>query len=480
MNRLTPQSARQRGVTVPSHAGRLSPGIVHLGIGAFARAHTAVFTDEAMIATGDERWGVLGVSQRSATVPEQLAPQAGLFSVATRGDHVDRIDVIASLSGAVDGARRADAVVAAIADPRTHVVTLTITEKGYRLRADGSLDLDDPAVRADIAGATTTAVGQLAAAIIARDGAPLSLVSCDNLPHNGASLRRALEAFAEARGGVDGRAIAASLATSISTPDTMVDRMVPATTAADLKRVAERLGLRDEAAVVAEPYRQWVIADDFIGERPAWELAGAQIVDEVAPWEDAKLRILNASHSLLAYLGLLGDTDTIAETVGVEEWETAARRFIDAEVAPTLRAPATMNVAAYRDQVLERFANPYLGHTVRKVGSDGSQKMGPRIVSTMRAAIRQGISPRWSSLAVAAWATHVRSSAPSAHDDPRRAEVASAAGVASPQDAVVRLLELIAPDLAADQTVTRLVGGWVDVLERGGIDAVKEEIRAEQ
>lgn len=477
MTRLSLAAARATGAALPAHAGRLGTGIVHLGIGAFARAHTAVYTDAAIAATGDDRWGMLGVSQRSGTVPAQLAPQNALFAVATRAPGVDRVDVVAALTGALDGSTDPTAVVAAIADPRTHVVTLTVTEKGYRLRADGRLDLDAADVRADLAGATGTVVGQLAAGILARGGAPLTLVSCDNLLGNGAMLHAALADYADALGGADGARLAAALGDSVRLPATMVDRMVPATTDADLDAVAARLGLRDEAAVVAEPFRQWVLADDFAADRPAWERAGALFVDDVAPWEDAKLRVLNASHTLLAYLGLLGETPTIAETVAVDEWRAAVRLLVDVDVAPTLHLPAGLDLAEYRDSVIARFGNPHLGHTVAKVGADGSQKLAPRLLSTVRAARAAGAEPRWASLPIVLWAEYVRTHA-AGLDDPRAAELtARAEGPA--ESAGVRLLESLAPDLAADEAVADLVTGWGRVVNTGGIAAVKEEIRAQ-
>ncbi|WP_159501188.1 mannitol dehydrogenase family protein [Microbacterium sp. 18062] len=480
MERLSIASAARRGLVLPVHAGRVRAGIVHLGIGAFARAHTAVLTDAAMSATGDDRWGIVGVSQRSATVPEQLGPQDGLFTVTSRSAASTVTEVVASVVRAVAAQGAPDEVAAAIASPETRVVTLTITEKGYHLGGDGDLDVASPAVRADLAGARSTAIGQLAAGIAARDGAPLTVLSCDNLPGNGRLLARALASFADALGGAAGSRLSSALSRSIRFPDTMVDRMVPATTDADREAVARRLGLGDDAAVVAEPYLQWVIADDFAAERPAWERAGAQFVADVAPWEGAKLRILNASHSLLAYLGLLSGAVTVAQAVAVPEWRTAIRRLVDDDVLPSLELPAGMHGDEYRDAVIERFGNPHLGHTVAKVGADGSQKIGPRIGATIRAARARGREPRAAALAVAAWAAYLRRADPATVDDPRRDEVTAAASGAAPGEGGLRVLELIAPDLAADAVVADLLRGWSRVIERAGVSGVKEELRGQQ
>jgi mannitol-1-phosphate/altronate dehydrogenase len=342
----------------------LSVGIVHLGLGAFHRAHQAVITEQAAVVSGDTRWGIAGVSQRSATVKNQLAPQDGLYSVLERGLGDPTVRVIGSIRDVLTAPEGPEAVVARIADPAVAVVTLTVTEKGYRA-ANGGLDLTDTEIRADLTGRPPrTVVGQLAAAI-ARRTEPLTIVSCDNLVANGPFLQRLVAEYFDALGKTPETFGATRF------PASMVDRIVPATTDADRDETARLLGVRDEAVVVAEPFLQWVIEDDFAGDRPAWDQAGAVLTQDVAPWEQAKLRMLNATHSMLAYLGALRGYVTIAEAVRDDELNQLARQLMTDDVVPTLTPPDGLDLAEYGATVLERFANPALKHQTRQVAMLG-------------------------------------------------------------------------------------------------------------
>jgi fructuronate reductase len=361
-------------------------GIVHLGLGAFHRAHQAVFTEEAAIRTGETGWGISGISQRSAAVREQLAPQDGLYSVLTRGAGDPTLRVIGSIREVLTAPEDPAAVVARIADPAVSVVTLTVTEKGYRAASQGGLDLTDPEIQADLAGrAPRTVVGQLAAGLIRRGqtgAGPLTILSCDNLVANGPFLRRLMDDYAAAS---PSKELAEQLEVA-RFPASMVDRIVPATTDADRDEAAALLGVRDEAVVVAEPFLQWVIEDDFAGARPAWDKAGAILTSDVAPWEQAKLRMLNATHSMLAYLGGLRGYETIAEAVRDEQLAELANELMTADVIPTLRPPEGLDLAAYGRSVLDRFANPALKHRTAQVAMDGSVKLPVRLLGTIRAA----------------------------------------------------------------------------------------------
>ncbi|MBO0826281.1 MAG: mannitol dehydrogenase family protein, partial [Streptosporangiales bacterium] len=283
-------------------------GVVHLGVGAFHRAHQAVYTEDA----GD--WGICGVTQRSARVARRLLPQDGLYAVLTKGPGAGDARVVGAVREVLVGPDDPASVVARIADPAVRVVTLTVTEKGYRRDpATGRLRRDDPEVAADLAGRTPrTVVGQLVAGLDARrctDAGPLTVVCCDNLPSNGPALRALVGDYV----GDDG--LAAWIAGSVRFPATMVDRIVPATTDADRAEVTRLLGVVDDGAVVAEPFSQWVIEDDFAADRPAWEKAGAVLTADVAPYETVKLRMLNGAHSTLAYLGALAGHEHIADAV---------------------------------------------------------------------------------------------------------------------------------------------------------------------
>ncbi len=424
----------------------LSVGIVHLGIGAFHRAHQAVVTERAAVETGETRWGITGVSQRSTTVRDQLAPQDGLYSVLERGLGEPSVQVIGSIREVLTAPEDPEAVVARIADPAVSVVTLTVTEKGYRAAGAG-LNLDDPEIQADLTGRPPrTVVGQLAAAIARREE-PLTIVSCDNLVANGPFLRTLVTEYFDALGKVPATFEATRF------PASMVDRIVPATTDADRDEAARLLGVRDEAVVVAEPFLQWVIEDDFAGARPAWERGGAVLTGDVEPWEQAKLRMLNATHSMLAYLGALRGYETIAEAVRDEELGGLARQLMTDDVVPTLTPPDGLDLAAYGATVLERFENPALKHRTRQVAMDGSVKLPVRMLGTVRDRLTAGAEPRTISLAVAAWMVYVQRTPDL--DDPQSDRLKSAvAGLADPAklvDALLAVDTIFTPDLRESQ-----------------------------
>ncbi|RZT26835.1 fructuronate reductase [Kribbella sp. VKM Ac-2569] len=437
----------------------LSVGIVHLGIGAFHRAHQAVVTERAAVETGETRWGITGVSQRSTTVRDQLAPQDALYSVLERGLGEPSVQVIGSIREVLTVPEDPEAVVARIADPAVSVVTLTVTEKGYRAAGAG-LNLDDPEIQADLTGRPPrTVVGQLAAAIARREE-PLTIVSCDNLVANGPFLRTLVTEYFDALGKVP--------ATFEGTrfPASMVDRIVPATTDADRDEAARLLGVRDEAVVVAEPFLQWVIEDDFAGARPAWERGGAVLTGDVAPWEQAKLRMLNATHSMLAYLGALRGYETIAEAVRDEELGGLARQLMTDDVVPTLMPPDGLDLAAYGATVLERFENPALKHRTRQVAMDGSVKLPVRMLGTVRDRLTAGAEPRTISLAVAAWMVYVQRTPDL--DDPQAARLKSAAADTTDPtklvDALLAIDTIFTPDLRDSQLFRDLLVDHVNTL----------------
>lgn len=375
-----------------------STGIVHFGLGAFSRAHQVVYTEDAMLATGDRSWGVLGVSNRMRGV---LEPQDYRYTVLERGEGAAAPRMVGALSGVVRG----EDVPELLARPQIRVVTLTVTEKGYRHDpATGKLDLGDPEITGDLTGKQSkTVVGQLVHGLRRRvGGPPLTVVCCDNLPGNGEFLRGLVESFCHAAGL---GALADWIGDNVTFPSTMVDRITPTTTEDDLREAERELGYRDEALVVTEPFRQWVIEDSFAGDRPAWERAGAVFTADVEPWERLKLRVLNASHSLLAYFGLLLGHATIAEAVGDPVLRDACSGMITDDVLPVLDAPT--DAVEYGRTTLARFANPALRHTTKQVASDGSQKLGPRLLGTATDLRTRGREPRWIPYVVAAWLRHV-------------------------------------------------------------------------
>jgi fructuronate reductase len=345
--------------------------MVHLGLGAFHRAHQAVFTEQAVAASGGD-WGICGVAPRRRAVIERLGPQDGLYAVLERGPREDRVRVVATVREALAARDAPDRVLARIANPATLVVTLTVTEDGYpRDPATGRLR-DDPELAADLAGdgSPRTVLGLLVRGLQARmatgEAGPITVVSCDNLPRNGAILAALVDDFCTRLGGPGGERLGDWVQAHVAFPCTVVDRIVPASTETDRADVAQALGVADHAAVVGEPFASWIIEDAFAAERPAWERAGALVVDDVAPHEALKLRVLNATHSLLAYAGLLAGLRTVDETVDADWLAEAARRFIG-DVRPTLPASLDVDVDAYVEALFARWANARIGHRLEQI-----------------------------------------------------------------------------------------------------------------
>jgi fructuronate reductase len=457
--------------------------MVHLGIGAFHRAHQAWYTE----ACGD--WGSCGVTQRSPRVAEQLVPQDQLYTLLVRDGEAARPQVIGAVREVCFAGADPGAVTSRIARPGVSIVSLTVTEKGYRHDpATGRLRLADPEVAADLAGRPPqTVIGQLTAGLAARAAAgagPLTVLCCDNLPANGPTVRGFVLDYAQAYAAQ--HPAAAGLPDWIDTqaafPATMVDRIVPATTEADRADAAALLGMQDLAAVVAEPFTQWVIEDRFAAPRPAWEKAGAELVADVAPYETVKLRLLNGAHSALAYLGGLAGHEFIVEARRDEVLAAAAHRLMIEDAAPTVQAPAGMEPDGYAGQVLRRFGNTALRHRCAQVAMDGSQKLPQRLLGTVADRLAAGGTPVWAGLAVAAWMRHVWAGRaddgrPFPVDDPLaglfRARLA-AAGAGDGADQAGRVtgallgIREVFGDLAGSAALRELLTGHLTRLARDG------------
>ena len=383
-------------------------GIVHIGVGAFHRAHQAVFLDDRL-AAGETDWAICGASLRSADTRNALAPQDGLYSVAARGPDREEIRVIGALRELIVAPADPERMLAAMTRRNVRIVSLTITEKGYcHDPAHCELIETHPDVLHDLARPETprSAPGLIVEALRRRRAAgvaPFTVLSCDNLPSNGATTHRVLRRMAELREPDLGR----WFADAVFCPSTMVDRIVPATTEEDRRRVAERLGCVDAWPVVTEPFRQWVIEDRFGAGRPRLEDSGATLVADVAPYELAKLRLLNGAHSALAYLGYLAGYETIAETMADSAFARFARGLMDEEAAPTLATLGGDDLFDYKRRLIERFQNPALSHRTSQIATDGSQKLPQRLLGTARDRLAIGAPFPRVALAVAGWMRYV-------------------------------------------------------------------------
>ena len=455
-------------------------GIVHLGLGAFHRAHQAVFTD-SVLAT-DPRWGILGVSMKTPRATAALAAQDGLYSVVTRSQEGVSLRVIGAVRETLFAGADPAALVRRIADPRVHVVTLTVTEKGYcHDPATGALNLAHPDVVHDLAhpDAPCSAVGFVVAGLALRratGAGALNVVCCDNLPHNGRTLEGLVQAFAQARE----PALAEWIALHAAFPCTMVDRIVPATTDEDIAEAGRRLGVTDAAPVVAEPYNSWVIEDRFVAPRPAWEAAGAQLVADVLPFETMKLRMLNGSHSTMAYLGFLMGHEFIWQASADPLLAALVERQMAEEIAPTLVAPPGVDPKAYGAKLMERFRNPALPHKTRQIAMDGSQKLPQRLLGTIRDRLGAGAPVRHLTLAVAGWIRYASGSDergnPFEVQDPLAPEfrqiVRDAGGDPGPvADGFLDLASVFGTDLVAHYAFREAVRAQVIALFRDGAKA---------
>jgi fructuronate reductase len=399
--------------TLPANVARptydrsaLRTGIVHLGIGSFHRAHQAVYTD-SVLANGDLCWGIVAASLRNPDTRDALKPQDYLYTLNLRYE-AESLRVIGSLRDILVAPENPAALIETLCQPSVSIVSLTVTEKGYCYDpASRALNEADADILYDLAHpfAPRTVFGFLAAAIGRRRQlglGPFTVLCCDNLPANGRTLHGLLSRYTEL--------VSPDLGTfvrhEILCPDTMVDRIVPATTNEDRQHLSDTIGIDDLWPVIAEPFTQWVIEDCFSGARPAWEEAGATFVKDVAPFESMKLRMLNGSHSALAYLGYLAGYETVAEAMGNDALAGLAEGVMT-DAMPTLDLPAHIDVDAYKDSLLTRFRNKALHHGTWQIAMDGSQKLPQRILAPIRDRIGMGLPIERHALVVAGWMRYV-------------------------------------------------------------------------
>ena len=422
---------------------KVTTGIVHLGLGAFHRAHQAVYTDSLL--AEDPRWGIAGVSLRASDTRDALEPQGALYTLVEKDAAETRCRVIGGIVETLVAPEDPQRVVEKLAAPSTRIVTLTITEKGYCRNAAGTgLDADRPDISADIADLQRpkTMPGIVIAALSRRRERglpPFAILSCDNLPSNGKTTRAVLMDFAR----LAAPELTDWMSATLATPSSMVDRIVPKTTEADRAQLAAKLGYCDAWPVMTEAFSQWVMEDRFPLGRPAWERAGAIFTDAVEPYEKMKLLLLNGSHSALAYLGLLGGFETVAAAFA----EPGLKRFVtelaQAELIPTLTAPVGQDPHVYLDHLHQRFANPAIRHALLQIAADGSQKLPQRLLSAAALRLEAGADVSRIAAVIAAWIACWRRA--SANDprfdlsDPLSAALLAAAAEPLPAASVLRL-----------------------------------------
>lgn len=467
---------------MPYDRSGVAPAIVHLGVGAFQRAHIAPYVDEILVA--DPSWGIIGASLRSAATRDALAPQDFLYTLIVRSGAGASACIIGSVLDILDAATQRRELIAAMIDPRTRIVSLTVTEKGYcHDPATGEIDPRHPLVMRDLEHPElpATAPALIVRALELRRSAgiaPFTVLSCDNLPENGKTTARIVTGFASLRY----QDLAQYIAGEVAFPSTMVDRIVPATTDAD-RQLAHRLtGLADAWPVVTEPFSQWVIEDCFPSGRPPFERAGVQLVADVRPFELMKLRMLNGSHSTIAYLGYLGGYEHVSEAIADPAIHALIRGLMTEEVMGTLPGHF-QDLGAYRDSLLERFRNPALRHRTWQIAMDGSQKLPQRLLGTIRDRLAHGLPITRAALGVAAWMRYVtgidEKGSPIEVSDPfapRLKAITDAAG-GSPTaivDGLLQIAEIFGDDLPRNDAFrAELIGHLSSLFRRGAIETTR-------
>lgn len=396
---LTPRYDRQQ----------LQTRIVHFGFGAFHRAHQALLTDRVLNAQGGD-WGICEISLFSGDrLMSQLREQNHLYTVLEKGANGNQAIIVGAVKECLNAKLDSLAtIIEKFCEPQVAIVSLTITEKGYCIDpATGSLDVSNPCIIHDMQHPTEphSAPGILVEALHRRRErglSPFTVLSCDNIPDNGHVVKNAVLGIAEKRAAE----LAAWIQQHVSFPGTMVDRIVPAATEESLDEITRELGVADPCAISCEPFIQWVIEDNFVAGRPQWEVAGVQMVDDVLPWEQMKLRMLNGSHSFLAYLGYLAGFQHISDCMQDSAFREAAYRLMMNEQAPTLRI-TNVDLSRYAASLIERFANPALKHRTWQIAMDGSQKLPQRMLEGIREHLARGSDWPLLALGVAGWMRYV-------------------------------------------------------------------------
>ena len=400
------------GIARPRFApASVRPGIVHLGLGGFHRAHMARYTHDLMDARSDAfDWGIIGVGlmANDRRMWEALVPQDGLYTLVEREHENESATVIGSVCQVIFAGETSKAALNALVNPAVRIVSLTITENGYCLNpATKQLDIAHPTIMHDLSHPELprSAIGIIVEAYRRRMAAGMPAVTaltCDNIQHNGAVLRGAVLELAQRRD----RQLAAWIEANATFPSTMVDRITPATTPDDIGYLAAHYGVSDRWPVFSERFKQWVIEDDFVQGRPGWEIVGAQFVSDVAPYEFMKLRLLNASHLAIAGLGQLAGYVHIDETLNDESFRAYMQTLMDRETGPTVPAVPGIDLSAYKAQLLDRFANTRIKDTVERVNADAPINL---LIDPILDRLQAGADTSLLALALAAWLRRVRS-----------------------------------------------------------------------
>lgn len=400
---LTPAYDRQK----------TTPGIAHLAVGNFHRAHQALYVDRVLARPGQQDWAIVGLGLRDNTRETRraaiMAEQDGLYTLTEFApDNTHTIRVLGAITEYVQAAKDRAAAIKRLADPAIKIVSLTITEGGYYVDASGTFMLDDPAITADLKREVPeTAFGLVTEALRLRreSGAgPFTVMTCDNLRDNGTVARTAFCSFAEARD----PALGAWIKENVTFPSTMVDRITPSVSEADITRLDDMSGIADQMPLFAEDFTQWVIEDKFCAGRPELEAVGVEFTDDVGPYEQVKLRMLNASHSMLALPGVLMDYDTVPHAMADAGLVTLLEQFLANDASPLITPPKGVSLSDYARQVLHRFRNPAVGDQLLRIASDSASKLPVFWTDTVKGVLKDGKDHRRVAFGVACFLEYLR------------------------------------------------------------------------
>jgi fructuronate reductase len=467
----------------------LKAGIVHLGIGAFHRAHQAYYTEAVLNQFGGD-WGIIGCSLRSANVRDQLAPQDGLYTLVERSGDSEQLQLIGAVVKSLVGPENPAELVEVMAQPNIKIISMTVTEKGYcHDPATGNLNSLHPDIQHDVEHleAPISAIGFLVAALNARFKAGVksfTVLSCDNLPNNGEVLEKVVVQFAKRVS----QELAAWISANTCFPSTMIDRIVPATTDDDRRDIEAHLGVRDEGVVITEPFTQWVIEDKFSDGRPPWEKVGALLVNDVRVFEKIKLRLLNGAHSTMAYTGYLSGFDYVSEVMNEPAFVTMIKTYMAREAGETLIAPAGFDIEAYKRQLCQRFSNKALKHRTWQIAMDGSQKLPQRMLESLRAQLKTNGHIDIICLGVAAWIRYISGVDEQGNtidvSDPLAAELrtlceVNAGNTEATVRAIVGLPKVFGEDLIHEEIFIANTIGWLErFYAQGVLKTIQTEFHA--
>ena len=461
----------------------LTPAIVHIGVGGFHRAHQAVYLDD-LLTGGHCNWSEcgLGIMPQDVQMGEALAPQQCLYTVMTRGDDSEQARVIGAMTQYIHGFSQPAQALERLADPETRIVSLTVTEGGYYIdEASGELQEQHPNIQYDLAHPLVprTVLGYLAEALARRKEngqQPFTVMSCDNLPGNGHITRHALLSFAELRD----RELRAWIEKHVAFPNGMVDGITPVTTDGDREHLEKSFGIKDAWPVVTEPFRQWVLEDNFPAGRPPWELAGVQFTGDVIPYEKMKLRLLNAGHLALAYSGALHGFEFVHQAASDPVFRAYLERFLES-VTPLIPPLAGVNLGEYKQMLVTRFSNRAIRDQISRICSEGSAKFPKFLLPSIMELRAAGRPTELLSAIVAGWFLYLEGKDEQGHPietlDVRKAELQGIVnGSHGDPKPLLEMVDIFGRQLSTDSGFIEEVRKCVEQMRSRGVCSILQDL----